>query len=248
MPELSWKEACVKALSDSDGPLHCKDIADKIYTDGYRKKMGVKPSNTVYTTIYTSIKHDKDDSPFMHVGKSMFSLKSAEDDSKDEIKPKGKKKLSEPIECLVKAAGLFWQTRYVNWKTNPRLLGRESVGSECIDFSNQSGIYILYEHHTPIYVGRAANCNLAKRISDHTRDKHAGRWDRFTWLGFLEVGNKGELSEPSVKVYSSESLISTVEAVLIETLEPPRNKRGGDGFDQNEYLQVLDPDLYDKMY
>ena len=62
------------------------------------------------------------------------------------------------------------------------------------------------------------------------------------------MGNKGELSKPTTEVFNSESLILTIESVLIETLEPPRNKRGGDGFDQIEYLQVLDPDLWDKMY
>ena len=140
MPELSWREACIRVLKDSDGAVHCKDISDKIYIDGYKKQMGVKPSNTVYTTIYNSIRHEKENSPFIQVGKSTFALKTTKDEIKDEEKTKGKKKLSESIECLVKASGLFWQTKYVNWKTNPRLLGRESVGSEYIDFSNQSGI------------------------------------------------------------------------------------------------------------
>ncbi|BAH73484.1 HTH domain-containing protein [Solidesulfovibrio magneticus] len=248
MPELSWREACIRVLTDSDGALHCKDISDKIYIDGYKKQMGVKPSGLVYNTIYNSIKNDKENSPFIQVGKSMFALKTTKDESEDDSKSKRKKKETESAECLVKACGLFWQAKYVDWKSSPKLLGRESVGSECIDFSNQSGIYILYEHHAPIYVGRAAKCNLAKRISDHVRDKHAGRWDRFTWLGFLEVGSKGELSKSSKEVFNSESLILTVEAVLIETLEAPRNKRGGDGFDQIEYLQVLDPGLLDKRY
>jgi hypothetical protein len=38
-------------------------------------------------------------------------------------------------------------------------------------------------------------------------------------------------------------VIETLEALLIESLEPPLNRKRGDNFSGAEYLQVLDPDI-----
>jgi hypothetical protein len=37
-----------------------------------------------------------------------------------------------------------------------------------------------------------------------------------------------------------------MEALLIEALEPPQNRKRGDGFSAVEFIQVPDPDLEDK--
>lgn len=39
------------------------------------------------------------------------------------------------------------------------------------------------------------------------------------------------------------TLIATMEALLIEGLEPPQNRRQGDGFSAVEFIQVTDPQI-----
>lgn len=43
--------------------------------------------------------------------------------------------------------------------------------------------------------------------------------------------------------FPAELVVSTMEAVLIEGLEPPQNRRQGDGLKGQEYLQVLAPEI-----
>ena len=39
------------------------------------------------------------------------------------------------------------------------------------------------------------------------------------------------------------SIVTAFEAILIETLEPPQNRRRGDDFTAVEYIQDIDPEL-----
>jgi hypothetical protein len=67
-----------------------------------------------------------------------------------------------------------------------------------------------------------------------------GRWDRFSWFGLRGVGEKGELTAGST-TWNQSVVIDTMEALLIESLEPPLNRKRGDNFSGSEYLQVADP-------
>jgi len=42
------------------------------------------------------------------------------------------------------------------------------------------GIYALYNRYGLYYVGKT-DSSLARRLSRHTRDRHAGKWDKFSW-------------------------------------------------------------------
>jgi len=77
---------------------------------------------------------------------------------------------------------------------------------------------------------------------EHTQDRLRGRWNRFSWFGVLSVKDDGVLGEMESD-FSSEKLLETFEAVLIEVLEPPLNRKRGDGFSAIEYLQVTDPNI-----
>ena len=89
-------------------------------------------------------------------------------------------------------------------------------------------------------MGRAGDTMIA-RLKFHTTDRLGGRWDRFSWFGLRSVGPDGKLSDPSLR-WSHSVVIETMEAVLIESLEPPLNRRRGDNLESVEYLQVEDPD------
>ena len=89
-----------------------------------------------------------------------------------------------------------------------------------------SQIYILYDHHTVVYVGRAIERPLGKRLYEHTVDRLGSRWNRFSWFGFLDVTQKGNLRETPFNS-SLAALVATLEALLIEALEPPQNRKRG---------------------
>ena len=115
-----------------------------------------------------------------------------------------------------------------------------------VDFGKQKGIYILYDHHTVSYVGRATDRPLGKRLYEHTLDRLSGRWDRFSWFGLLNVTQEGNLRELSLNV-SLSATVATLEALLIEALEPPQNRKRGDDFSGIEFIQDIDPELKERQ-
>ena len=94
-----------------------------------------------------------------------------------------------------------------------------------------------------IYVGRTTEQPLGLRLRQHTLDRLNGRWNRFTWFGVYPVTESGELSKAAGSQYTLEMLIATKEALLIEGIEPPQNRKRGDDFRAVEFLQVEDPEV-----
>ena len=76
-----------------------------------------------------------------------------------------------------------------------------------------------------------------------TTDRFSGRWERFSWFGILPVRSDGELADGPSESFNVENLIATMEALLIEGLEPPQNRKRGDGFSAVEFIQVVDPEI-----
>lgn len=103
-------------------------------------------------------------------------------------------------------------------------------------------MYVLADHHSVVYVGRAVDRPLGQRLYEHTLDRLSGRWNRFSWFGFYGVSDAGNLTEEPLTPTLS-SIVSAFEAILIETLEPPQNRRRGDDFTGVEYIQDIDPEL-----
>jgi hypothetical protein len=73
-------------------------------------------------------------------------------------------------------------------------------------------------------------------------DRLGGRWDRFSWFGLLSVEADGELSDSRVP-WNQDVVVETMEALLIESLEPPLNRRRGDNLSGIEYLHTPDPQI-----
>jgi hypothetical protein len=128
----------------------------------------------------------------------------------------------------------------VLWKADPHLLGIQQLGAEAVNFQKQIGIYLLYDGREVIYVGRATDRPLGRRLYEHTLDRLATRWNRFSWFGLLPVAENGSLAAMPGQ-YGSEQLIPALEAILIEALEPRQNRRRGDDLAAVEYLQQEDP-------
>ena len=243
MKEMGWDQAIKVVLKSSKIPLHYKEIAEEIQKAGLRTKLGATPASTVASYISTSISNDPK-TDFIRTSPGYCTLKSLQikinkdssvsNDSilSDEVKPTG----------LIQSFGMYWRASEVVWKSNPRLLGQQQIGSDQINFSNQVGVYVLYDRDRVIYVGRTTDRAIGQRLFEHTKGRMNGRWDRFSWFGLKGVDEKGDLVAADFNLNGENILIETLEAILIETLEPPQNRKRGDQFSATEYLQIQDPE------
>ena len=240
--ELTWKEAIIKVLQDAGAPMHYADISQAILDQGLRKPTAT-PAKTVAANITSSLMKGPP-SPFKKFAPSIYGLAHMEASVPDAVaQPDGSTQPDEEM-GLINAFGMFWSRDQVMWDpTDPALLGVQQAGSKTVNFANQAGVYILYDGSRPIYVGRVTEPRMGKRLRDHTRDRLTGRWDRFSWFGVRGVRENGTLSAiPSAELAVTE-LIATMEALLIEGLEPPQNRKQGDGFKAVEFIQETDPKL-----
>lgn len=252
--EKSWKEAIKRVLQESRAPLHYTEISDKVLSGGYYETDGATPAATVNAQLATSIKHDGEKSPFIRVGKGIFALKDittapivleSEPVAKLE-KLKGLTELDvESSDSIIQSFGMYWQRDLVVWRNDLKMYGKQQAQSTPVDFGKQKGIYILYDHHTVVYVGRSIDRPLGKRLFEHTVDRLGSRWNRFSWFGLLDVSQEGGLREAPLNT-SLAGLVATLEALLIEALEPPQNRKRGDIFSAVEYIQAIDPESKEK--
>lgn len=248
--EKSWKAAIIRVLKESDSPLHYTDISEQILSRGYYETDGATPAATVNAQIASSIKHDDENSPFVRVGKGIFALKM----TLAALPGFTEKKKNQPLEyasdvetsdSIIRSFGMYWQRDLVVWRNDSKLFGKQQATSKPIDFGKQKGIYILYDHHTVVYVGRSVERPLGKRLFEHTVDRLGSRWNRFSWFGLLDATDDGGLKETPFN-NSLSSIIASLEALLIEALEPPQNRKRGDDFSAIEYIQDIDPELRER--
>lgn len=258
----SWREAIERVLFEEDKPLHYSEISELILSKGYYTTAGATPDATVNAQITSSIKHDSERSPFLRVSRGTFALRTSKPPNSTintvspaiALPPATPKVLKEaqtstveqePDESVIRCLGMYWQRDLVIWKSDPRVFGKQQALSKPIDFGAQRGIYILYDHHTVVYVGRSVDRPLGKRLYEHTIDRLGSRWNRFSWFGLLNVTDEGKLVEAPIKV-TLPSLVATLEALLIEALEPPQNRKRGDDFTVMEYIQDIDPEIKER--
>jgi hypothetical protein len=252
---MSWREAIESVLREEARPLHYAEISELVLSRGYYKTDGATPDATVNAQITTSLKYDGVKSPFAKVGRGIYTLRQLGDSATAakaapapqaaSAQAKANEPMDESDESIIRCLGMYWQRGLVVWRTEPRIYGKQQALSRPVDFGGQRGIYILYDHHTVVYVGRSVDRPLGRRLFEHTIDRLGSRWNRFSWFGLLEVTDEGKLVERALKV-SLESLIATLEALLIESLEPPQNRKRGDDFSVMEYIQDIDPELKEK--
>jgi hypothetical protein len=186
-------------------------------------------------------------SPFVRVERGVYSLRSKVESQASQIvaeSPSRGAEISSDATGLVSAFGMFWDRAKVAWAVQPKILGQQQTGSNPVDFGDQRGVYLLHDAQGVVYVGRATDQGLGRRLAQHMNDRLGGRWTRFSWFGVHPVNDDGTLSIRSeLTRLSVDVVIVTMEAVLIEGLEPRQNRKRGDDFKAVEYLQVEDPSL-----
>jgi hypothetical protein len=201
------------------------------------RPLGPNPAGSVAAILATSL--SRKTSPFLRLGRGAYTLKVTAKKT-PQVAAGTVKSADQVAETgALRALGMFWQRQLVFWEGTPRLLGRQLAGAADVDFAGQTGVYLLHDHVRVIYVGRAVD-TLFARLKAHTTDRLSGRWDRFSWFGLRSVGDDGKLSDRELP-WGQNVVVETMEAVLIESLEPPLNRRRGDNLSGAEYIQVADP-------
>jgi hypothetical protein len=243
--QLTWEQAISRVLEEADTPLHYIEITDRIVASELRTSLGATPAATVASVLSTTIKRDGDRAPWVRLGKGTYGPAGRVPlDVQSTVAPSS---ITDPEErdqeeqyAVVSSFGMYWSRDAVEWVRSPRILGKQYGGSAQVDFCNQIGVYLLYDGREVIYVGRATERGLGVRLYEHTWDRLASRWDRFSWFGFSPVGEDGTLrSMPAT--FDASKLGPALEAILVEAVEPRQNRKRGDDLAQVEYLQVEDP-------
>lgn len=247
--ELTWREAIDRVLGASTTPLHYKEIADRIISDGLRRNLGATPAATFNAQISSSIKHGVS-SPYVRVAKGTFALAQSVTTKVDPVREKLTPTVEESDESeeqydIVSSFGMFWRRDAIQWAATPKLLGMQQLGATPVDFNKQLGIYLLYDGREVIYIGRTTDRPLGRRLFEHTFDRMAARWDRFSWFGLVPVSDSGQLGTLPA-AYEAAKMIPALEAILIEALEPRQNRKRGDDLSAVEYIQREDPEIQKK--
>lgn len=250
MTEMTWRAAVRRVLSESEGPLHYAEIAQHIIDNDYRRSTGATPAATVAAVLSQQLVEE-----VVRVDRGVYTLASrtselaATDASTvpptQQSETTDSEDSSDPETGFLNAFGMFWRRDEVDWEQRgSSLWGAQLKASDSINFAEQVGVYILYSGERVIYVGRITEARLGPRLWEHTRDRLSGRWDRFSWFGVRAVGPDGRLGAiPSSAQFGVSMLVVTMEALLIEGLEPPQNRRRGDGFNATEFIQQTDPEI-----
>lgn len=241
--ELSWYDAAVRVLSEAKQAMHYRDIAERILERGYHRRAGNRPATSLNVIIGNDIRNHGPSSTFIRTEPGVYMLRAQVEASPADLPDAVGQEPLEPNQAevvdmpAIEAFGMYWRRDFIDWKrTVPSLLGAELVGGDPIDFGGLQGIYLLHDGHQTIYIGRTTEQPLAQRLKQHTVDRLGGRWDRFSWFA-VSQGEPGAL----VPSFSSQILTQTLEALLIEALEPPLNRRRGDGLAESEQIQIEDP-------
>lgn len=235
---MPWREAIITVLRDEGAPMHYADITQAIIADKYRESVGATPAATVSATL-ADLTRGGSRSRVVKVERGVYALRDASRRQLSERRSETADQAERDAEemGLINAFGMFWDRHQVSWEGKPiRLLGMQHVGSRLVDFAGQAGVYVLYDIHRAIYVGRVTEQRLGQRLFEHTRGRLSSRWDRFSWFGVRRVRDDGELTAMPTAGIGVQTLIATMEALLIEGLEPSQNRRQGD-FNAVEFMQ-----------
>jgi hypothetical protein len=243
---MEWKEAIIQVLKNEPGPVHYTDIAEMIASQRLRNRgeLGATPATTVNVVIGNSLRDEGEASPFVRIERGMYAFRDSNVVTAKAVAQAIDEDESSTEAGLINAFGMYWERSKVLWEQQTRIYGKQQETSQPVDFSEQAGVYLLHDMQGVVYVGRITEQNLGRRLYQHTTDRLSGRWNQFSWFGIYAVQGDGSLGK-SIKFssVSVEVVIATMEALLIEGLEPRQNRRRGDGFQAIEFLQSDDPQL-----
>jgi len=244
--QLTWEQAICRVLEEAGEPLQYIEISNRIVAGGYRTSLGATPAATVASVLSTALKHGGGLAPWTRVGRGTYGLRvegaSPPSSRASEVRSDSEEPDIDEQYDVISSFGMYWSRDAVEWTRAPRILGKQYGGSMDVDFCSQCGVYLLYDGREVIYVGRATERGLGIRLYEHTWDRLASRWNRFSWFGLMPVTGEGKL-QPMPGTLEASKLTPALEAILVEAVEPRQNRKRGDDLAQVEYLQVIDPSV-----
>lgn len=221
-----------------------KDIANRITEQDLVKTKSATPANTVNSYLHGDKLTDKVVSTrrgvyilkgLLQKDPTLATLPQAIDNEEDDE--------INVDDALITAYGRFWSREM--WERNKKRMygtSTKTANSLGIDFAETNGIYMLHKGYEVIYVGQAKK--LVERVDAHTKDDKRNRWDNFSWF-CLDPIDDGDANKDQ-KSMSISALLDTLEALLIETLGPERNKKVGNGFEDKEFEQIEAQDFLER--
>jgi hypothetical protein len=134
---------------------------------------------------------------------------------------------------LIRAYGMYWNPDVVDWGApgagnQGELIGKvkQDDRTHSINFWDVYGIYVLHQDFSAVYVGKASETRLGMRLRNHLTDRHAGRWDMFSWFSLSKIRTtKGDVSDPGNRYLKQSTVNSTLEALAILIADPKLNRR-----------------------
>ena len=238
---MKWIDAIIDVLGASEGPMHYVDIANKILKEGKRGEC-----KTPHISVHVVL--DAHTDIFEKDGKGRYKLNPAFDykrqcdnyKSTDEQESKviDKQITNTNNKTIIKAYGKMWERSKVDWsKSQPVLLGTPRKMAQYIDFNKMRGVYMLYDNNgLLVYVGLATN-GIGARLKDHTKDKHANSWVKFSWFGIDGIKQDGTIKKSTHLQSTISDVASALESVVILGVQPPRNIKSGERMKDKEYMQ-----------
>ena len=133
---------------------------------------------------------------------------------------------------LVKCYGQLWNPDIIEWggagAGAGKLFGniKYKRAKRQINFWEAKGIYVLHSDYKSIYVGKAFSTSIGSRLRDHLTDRHAGRWDMFSWYSVSSPRfTQQDVSQPGQRQLKPQTVINTLEALAILIADPALNRR-----------------------
>ena len=250
---MPWDEAIIKVLKDRKKAMHYRRITDAIIEDNLRPndKLGATPS----ISVNSYLRGDKLKDLVVRVGRGEYILKEylsdkmiVQQEQNDDSQIDGEVDDNEMDDALITAYGRFWKREtFVQSECNLFGANFQTPKASVVDFTNHPGVYILHMGYTPIYVGQATK--LYERLAAHTKDNKRNKWDSFSWFSIKSFENHDiENDSKKTKSIFDNSLLDTLEALLIEVLGPEKNKKSGNEFEDKEFEQIDKATYLERKY
>lgn len=238
---MKWIDAIIEVLKTSKDAMHYVDIANEIMSRKLREEC-----KTPHISVHVIMNAHQD--IFLKDSKSKYRLNPAFDyknwqknsttTDKDENKVIEAQTQKSNSKTLIKAYGRMWERGKIDWnKCHPILLGTPRKMAQYIDFNNMRGVYTLYDaNNTLVYVGLATN-GIGGRLREHTKDRHADAWVKFSWFGIDAIKQDGTIKRSTNLQTTVLDVASALESVVIIGAQPLRNVKNGEKMKDKEYLQ-----------
>ena len=245
--KMTWADAILKVLTENNKAMDYKEIADQIIEQNLLKTSSATPA----CTVNAFLRSDKLSDKVTRLRRGVYILKTILENNPSlatlttQVSIDDEEEDNYVDDALITAYGRFW-SRDIWESNNRRLYGASAKSSNTIgvDFSECNGIYLLHKGYEVIYVGQATR--LIDRIDAHTKDDKRNRWDNFSWFCLDDIDKNTEDTKDQ-KSMSIPALLDTLEALLIETLGPERNKKVGNGFEDKEFEQIEAKDYLERI-